>query len=92
MPNLQIREDLKTGGLKSKTMIADAKEVEGRNFVKQGTEKVKTHTAAFDTIKVVMKHDKPGRKIHLLVGSKILTTSPVKVSHVDNNTSYGLNS
>ena len=86
---LQIREDLKNGGLKSNYYIADAKEVEARKFVKQGTEKVKTTYGTFDTVKVVMRHDKPGRQTTFWLAPK-LDYLPVKVSHQDNKTSYGL--
>ena len=37
--------------------MADAKEVEARKFVKQGSESIKTDYGTFDTIKVVMKHE-----------------------------------
>ncbi|MCG2608190.1 MULTISPECIES: DUF3108 domain-containing protein [unclassified Acinetobacter] len=86
---LQLREDLKTSGLKSSYPIADAKEVESRRFVKQGAEKVKTSYGTFDTIKVVMKHDKPNRDTIFWLAPK-LDYAPVKVSHQDGNTSYGL--
>ena len=86
---LQIREDLKNGGLKSNYWIADAKEVEARKFVKQGSEKVKAGNTIYDTIKVVMKHDKPGRETIFWLAPK-LDYAPVKVSHVDKKTSYGL--
>ena len=86
---LQIREDLKNGGLKSNYYIADAKEVEGRKFVKQGTETVSTKYGSFSTIKVVIKHNKPGRETTFWLAPK-LDYLPVKVSHVDKKTSYGL--
>lgn len=86
---LQLREDLKTSGLKSSYAIADAKEVESRRFVKQGTEKVKTSYGTFDTIKVVMKHDKPNRDTIFWLAPK-LDYAPVKVTHQDGKTSYGL--
>ena len=86
---LQLREDLKSSGLKSNYLIADAKEVESRRFVKQGTEKVKTSYGTFDTIKVVMKHDKPNRDTIFWLAPK-LDYVPVKVSHQDGKTSYGL--
>jgi len=86
---LQIREDLKNGGLKSNYYIADAKEVEGHKFVKQGTETVSTKYGSFSTIKVVIKHNKPGRETTFWLAPK-LDYLPVKVSHVDKKTSYGL--
>ena len=86
---LQIREDLKNGGLKANYWIADAKEVEARKFVKQGTEQIKAGASNYDTVKVVMKHDKPGRETIFWLAPK-LDYLPVKVSHVDKKTSYGL--
>ena len=86
---LQLREDLKTSGLKPSYAIADAKEIEARRFLKQGSEKVKTSYGTFDTIKVVMKHDKPNRDTIFWLAPK-LDYAPVKVSHQDGKTSYGL--
>ena len=86
---LQIREDLKNSGLKGNYYIADAKEVEGRKFIKQGSETVNTKYGSFNTIKVVMKHSKPGRETIFWLAPK-LDYLPVKVSHVDKKTSYGL--
>lgn len=86
---LQIREDLKNSGLKGNYNIADAKEVEGRKFIKQGSETVNTKYGSFNTIKVVMKHSKPGRETIFWLAPK-LDYLPVKVSHVDKKTSYGL--
>lgn len=86
---LQLREDLKAGGLKSSYPIADAKGVDARKFIKQGTEKIKTSYGTFDTIKVVMKHDKPNRDTIFWLAPK-LDYAPVKVSHQDGKTSYGL--
>lgn len=86
---LQLREDLKGSGLKSNYYLADAKEIEARRFVKQGTEKVKTNYGTFDTVKVVMKHDKPGRETIFWLAPK-LDYLPVKVTHEDKKTSYGL--
>ncbi|MDY6524625.1 DUF3108 domain-containing protein [Acinetobacter faecalis] len=86
---LQLREDLKKGILKSNYYLADAKEIEARKFVKQGNEKVTTSYGTFDTMKVVLKHDKPGRETIFWLAPK-LDYLPVKVTHVDKKTSYGL--
>lgn len=86
---LQIREDLKNGSLKSSYRIADAKEVESRKFVRQGNETVKTANGSYDTVKVVMKHDKPGRETVFWLAPK-LDYLPVKVSHLDQKSSYSL--
>ncbi len=86
---LQLREDLKAGGLKSSYLIADAKEVEARRFIKQGTEKVSTQYGTFDTVKVILKPNKPNRSTIFWLAPK-LDYLPVKVTHQDGNTSYGL--
>lgn len=86
---LQIREDLKGSGLKSNYYIADAKEIEPRKFVKQGTENITTKYGTFNTVKVVMKHSKAGRETIFWLAPK-LDYLPVKVTHVDKKTSYGL--
>lgn len=86
---LQIREDLKGSGLKSNYLLADAKEIESRKFIKQGSEKIKTNYGTFDTVKVVMKHDKPGRETIFWLAPK-LDYLPVKVTHQDKKSSYGL--
>ncbi|KHO15986.1 hypothetical protein NT90_07915 [Acinetobacter baumannii] len=86
---LQVREDLKNGSLKSSYPLADAKEVENRRFVKQGNEKVKTSYGTFDTVKVVLEHGRPDRSTIFWLAPK-LDYLPVKVSHIDGKTSYGL--
>lgn len=86
---LQLREDLKFSGLKSNYWLADAKGIDNRKFVKQGTETVKTNYGTFDTVKVVMKHDKPGRDTIFWLAPK-LDYLPVKVTHQDQKSSYGL--
>lgn len=86
---LQIREDLKGEGIKASYKLADAKEIETRRFVKQGTETVKTPYGSFSTIKVVLEHSKPERNTVFWLAPK-LDYLPVKVSHNDGNSSYGL--
>lgn len=86
---LQIRQDIQQGKLKSVYLIADAKEVEKRKFVKQGNEKIKTEFGTFDTVKVVMKHDRPDRSTTFWLAPK-LDYLPVKVSHQDKKGSYGI--
>ena len=87
---LQVREDLKKAALKGSYLIADAKEVEARRFVKAGTEKVKTDYGSFDTVKVIIQHQKPNRSTTFWL-APTLDYLPVKVSHQDGSTSYGLN-
>ena len=86
---LQIRQDIRNGQLKSSYLITDAKEVEERKFIRQGNETVKTQYGTFDTVKVVMKHDKPGRDTTFWLAPK-LDYLPVKVTHQDKKGAYGL--
>ena len=86
---LQVREDLKGSGLKSSYLIADAKGLDSRRFVKQGTEKIKTATGTYNTIKVVLTHDN-GEKSSIFWLAPQLDYLPVKMSHVDGKTSYNL--
>lgn len=86
---LQVREDLKGSGLKSSYLIADAKGLDTRHFVKQGNESVKTNYGTFDTIKVVLTHDNKTKQSIFWLAPK-LDYLPVKMSHQDGKTSYNL--
>lgn len=86
---LQLREDLKGSGLKSSYLIADAKEVEARRFTKQGSERITTNYGTFDTVKVILKPSKPNRSTIFWLAPE-LDYLPVKVTHQDGKTSYGL--
>ncbi|MEG0482676.1 MAG: DUF3108 domain-containing protein [Acinetobacter sp.] len=86
---LQVREDLKGSGLKSNYLIADAKGLDSRRFVKQGTETIKTATGTYNTVKVVLTHDN-GEKSSIFWLAPQLDYLPVKMSHVDGKTSYNL--
>ncbi|WP_173912357.1 DUF3108 domain-containing protein [Acinetobacter sp. Marseille-Q1618] len=86
---LQVREDLKGSGLKSSYLIADAKGLDTRRFVKQGKESVKTSYGTFDTIKVVLTHDNKTKQSVFWLAPK-LDYLPVKMSHQDGKTSYNL--
>ncbi len=87
---LQVREDLKkSSGLKSAYYIADAKAVDQRQFVKQGTETVKTSYGTFETIKVLLKHDNSEKSSTFWLAPK-LDYLPVKMAHQDGKSSYGL--
>lgn len=86
---LQVREDLKANHLKSIYYISDAKGVDARKFVKRGNEQVKTNYGTFDTIKMVLQHNKPGRETIFWLAPK-LDYLPVKVTHQDKKASYGL--
>ncbi|MFC3902812.1 Protein of unknown function [Acinetobacter marinus] len=87
---LQVREDLKKGGLKSSYWIADYKEVEARQFVKEGTEKVKAADGkTYDTVKVRLKHDRATKNTIFWLAPS-LDYLPIKVTHQDDDQSYGL--
>jgi hypothetical protein len=86
---LQVREDLKGAGLKSSYLIADAKGLDARRFVKQGTESIKTPAGTYNTVKVVLTHDN-GEKSSIFWLAPQLDYLPVKMSHVDGKTSYNL--
>lgn len=87
---LQVREDLKKGALKAQYYIADAKEVEGRKFVRQGNEQVKTAAGTYNTVKVVMQHSDKNRQTVFWLAPQ-LDYLPVKVTHKDEDASYSLN-
>ena len=87
---LQVREDLKNGNtLQPRYYISDAKGVDERRFIKQGTESIKTSYGTFNTIKVVLQHSKPERNTVFWLAPK-LDYLPVKVTHNDGKSSYGL--
>ena len=87
---LQVREDLKAGGLKSSYLIADYKEVEGRQFIKEGTENVKAADGkTYSTVKVRLKHAKATKSTIFWLAPN-LDYLPVKVTHTDKDNSYGL--
>lgn len=86
---LQVREDLKGSGLKSSYLIADAKGLDSRRFVKQGNETIKTAAGTYNTVKVVLTHDN-GEKSSIFWLAPQLDYLPVKMSHVDGKTSYNL--
>ena len=87
---LQLREDLKNGNaLQSRYFIADHKAVDERKFIQQGNETVKTDFGTFNTVKVVLQHSKPGRNTVFWLAPK-LDYLPVKVTHNDKKSSYGL--
>lgn len=86
---LQIREDLKASGLKSTYPIADAKAADIRHFTQEGHESIKTRYGTFNTIKVKIQHSDPQRNTIFWLAPE-LDYLPVKVSHKDEGSSYGL--
>ena len=86
---LQVREDLKASGLKGTYYIADAKSADARQFIKQGTESVTTPYGTYNTVKVLLKHDKASKNSIFWLAPQ-LDYLPVKMAHQDGNTSYSL--
>lgn len=87
---LQVREDLKAGGLKSSYLLADYKEVESRQFVNEGKEAIKAADGkTYNTIKVRLKHSRATKNTIFWL-APTLDYLPVKVTHQDKDTSYGL--
>lgn len=86
---LQVREDLKGGGLKGTYYIADAKSADARQFIKQGTESVTTPYGTYSTIKVLLKHDNATKSSIFWLAPQ-LDYLPVKMTHQDGKTSYSL--
>lgn len=86
---LQVREDLKSTGLKNTYYIADAKSADARQFIKQGTESVKTPYGTYNTIKVLLKHSNATKSSTFWLAPQ-LDYLPVKMAHQDGKTSFSL--
>ncbi len=87
---IQIREDLKHGGLKSTYLIADQKDITPRQFVNEGSVKVATPLGTFDAFKVRINHDKKNKSTVFWLAPS-LDYLPVKVTHNDAGSVYTLN-
>lgn len=86
---VQIREDLIKGQLKPSYLLTDAKGIESRKFIKEGNASIQTPYGTFDTIKVRMQHSRPEKSTIFWLAPK-LNYLPVKITHNDESTSYGL--
>ncbi|TXJ06565.1 MAG: DUF3108 domain-containing protein [Acinetobacter sp.] len=87
---LQVREDLQHGGLKPNYVIASYKEVDTRQFIKEGTEKIKAANGqTYDTVKVRLKHSRATKNTFFWLAPS-LNYLPIKVTHQDDDDSYGL--
>lgn len=87
---VQIREDLKNGKLKSSYLIANQKDIDPRTFVNAGSVKISTPAGNYDAVKVIIKHPKNDKQTTFWLAPK-LDYLPVKVMHVDENQTYTLN-
>nr|WP_324646675.1 DUF3108 domain-containing protein [Acinetobacter sp. MD2] len=86
---IQAREDLQSTGLKNNYLIADAKGLDARKFIKVGTENINTPYGTFNTIKVRLDHGNSDKNTIFWLAPK-LDYAPVKVMHNDGSNSYGL--
>ena len=86
---VQLREDLKKGGLKSSYLIADAKDITARQFVNEGSVKVTTPSGSYDAVKVRINHHKKDKSTIFWLAPS-LDYLPVKVSHSDDGSTYTL--
>ncbi|RYY80564.1 MAG: DUF3108 domain-containing protein [Moraxellaceae bacterium] len=87
---IQLREDLKKGGLKSFYLIADQKDVTPRQFVNEGTTKVTTPSGTYEAVKVRINHQKKDKSTTFWLAPS-LDYLPVKVMHNDDGSIYTLN-
>ncbi len=86
---IQIREDLKHGGLKSSYLIADHKDITPRQFVNEGTVKVTTPLGTYDAVKVRINHSKKNKNTVFWFAPS-LDYLPVKITHHDSGSIYTL--
>ncbi|WP_228133132.1 DUF3108 domain-containing protein [Alkanindiges illinoisensis] len=87
---IQLREDLKKGGLKSTYLIADQKDITPRQFVNEGSVKVNTPSGSYDAVKVRINHQKKDKSTVFWLAPS-LDYLPVKVTHNDDGSVYTLN-
>lgn len=87
---IQLREDLKKGGLKSSYLIADQKDITPRQFVNEGAMKVTTPSGTYDAVKVRINHQKKDKSTVFWLAPS-LDYLPVKVTHNDDGSVYSLN-
>lgn len=87
---IQLREDLKKGGLKSTYLIADQKDITPRQFVNEGSVKVNTPSGSYDAVKVRINHQKKDKSTVFWLAPS-LDYIPVKVTHNDDGSVYTLN-
>lgn len=87
---IQLREDLKKGGLKSSYVIADHKDTTSRQFVNEGAVKVSTPSGTYDAVKVRINHQRKDKSTVFWLAPS-LDYLPVKVTHSDDGSVYSLN-
>ena len=87
---IQIREDLKNGGLKSSYLIADHKDITARQFVNEGLVKVSTPMGNYDAYKVRINYAKKNKSTVFWLAPS-LDYLLVKMTHNDGSSVYTLN-
>lgn len=87
---IQIREDLKHGGLKPTYLIADNKDVTARQFVNEGMVKVSTPLGNYDAYKVRINYGKKNKSTVFWLAPS-LDYLLVKMTHNDGKSTYSLN-
>lgn len=86
---LQIREDLKRGGVKPSYLIAGYKAVWPRKFVVAGKARITTPAGTFDTIKVQLDPDRTDMTSTFWLAPS-MDYLPVQMTHNENNIDYSL--
>lgn len=87
---LQVREDLKKSALKSSYTIASHRDVDQRQFVREGTERVQAANGqVYETIRVRLKHASPSKQTVFWLAPS-LDYLPIKVTHKDDKASFAL--
>ncbi|XID74469.1 DUF3108 domain-containing protein [Alkanindiges sp. WGS2144] len=87
---IQLREDLKSGGLRSSYLIADQKDITPRQFINEGTVKVTTPSGIYDALKVRINYPKKNKSTVFWLAPS-LDYLPVKVTHSGDGSVYTLN-
>lgn len=87
---LQVREDLKKSTLKSSYTIASHRDVDQRQFVREGTERVQAANGqVYETIRVRLKHASPSKQTVFWLAPS-MDYLPIKVTHKDDKASFAL--
>jgi hypothetical protein len=87
---IQVREDMKRGGLKKQYWLADEKDIEPIRFVNEGKTKVTTPAGTFDAYAIRRVHKRPTLTSTFWL-APALDYLPVKVVQKDDGTIYEFN-
>jgi hypothetical protein len=86
---LQLREDLKSGGLRDRYWLSDDKSEDPVRFVLRGNATIRTPAGSFDTVRVDRIHDDPARSTSFWMAPK-LDYLPVRVTQKDDSMTYDI--